>query len=124
MIQANLQLPDRPDCPGYSFPWIGGEATRNGDPQSVMAQDLPLLTWEGIPGLKRIAGGAALSCVSWRFRANYHLQEGSYNHVMGIRPQGHTLILGGTGPMGLLSGYRLCAARPHQSFTTGSDRYQ
>ncbi|MFW8205328.1 L-sorbose 1-phosphate reductase, partial [Klebsiella pneumoniae] len=35
--------------------------------------------------------------------ANYHLQEGSYNHVMGIRPQGRTLILGGTGPMGLLA---------------------
>ncbi|WP_249516574.1 alcohol dehydrogenase catalytic domain-containing protein, partial [Escherichia coli] len=27
VIQANLQLPDRPDCPGYSFPWVGGEAT-------------------------------------------------------------------------------------------------
>lgn len=21
VIQANLQLPDSPDCPGYSFPW-------------------------------------------------------------------------------------------------------
>jgi len=37
------------------------------------------------------------------FNANYHLQEGTYNHVMGIRPQGRTLILGGTGPMGLLA---------------------
>ncbi len=37
------------------------------------------------------------------FNANYHLQEGSYNHTMGIRPQGRTLILGGTGPMGLLA---------------------
>ncbi|MGK3712937.1 hypothetical protein ACSLO9_08845, partial [Escherichia coli] len=26
-----------------------------------------------------------------------------YNHTMGIRPQGRTLILGGTGPMGLLA---------------------
>lgn len=25
VIQANLQLPDRPDCPGYSFPYVGGE---------------------------------------------------------------------------------------------------
>ncbi|MGP8846837.1 L-sorbose 1-phosphate reductase, partial [Enterobacter hormaechei] len=44
-----------------------------------------------------------LSCVIGAFNANYHLQEGSYNHKMGIRPQGHTLILGGTGPMGLLA---------------------
>lgn len=44
-----------------------------------------------------------LSCVIGAFNANYHLQEGSYNHTMGIRPQGRTLILGGTGPMGLLA---------------------
>ena len=37
--RANLQLPDRPDCPGYSFPWIGGEATRMVIPNEVMAQD-------------------------------------------------------------------------------------
>lgn len=46
MIQANLQLPDRPDCPGYSFPWIGGEATHVVIPNEVMAQDC-LLTREG-----------------------------------------------------------------------------
>ena len=44
-----------------------------------------------------------LSCVIGAFNANYHLQEGTYNHNMGIRPQGRTLILGGTGPMGLLA---------------------
>ena len=41
VIQANLQLPDRPDCPGYSFPWIGGEATHVVIPNE-----------RGIPGLK------------------------------------------------------------------------
>jgi threonine dehydrogenase-like Zn-dependent dehydrogenase len=39
VIQANLQLPDRPDCPGYSFPWIGGEATHVVIPNEVMEQD-------------------------------------------------------------------------------------
>ena len=101
MIQANLQLPDRPDCPGYSFPWIGGEATHVVIPNEVMAQDC-LLTWEGDTWFE---GSLVepLSCVIGAFNANYHLQEGSYNHVMGIRPQGRTLILGGTGPMGLLA---------------------
>lgn len=101
VIQANLQLPDRPDCPGYSFPWIGGEATHVVIPDEVMAQDC-LLTWEGDTWFE---GSLVepLSCVIGAFNANYHLQEGSYNHVMGIRPQGRTLILGGTGPMGLLA---------------------
>ena len=44
VIQANLQLPDRPDCPGYSFPWIGGEATHVVIPNEVMAQDCLLLS--------------------------------------------------------------------------------
>ncbi|WP_226573450.1 L-sorbose 1-phosphate reductase [Mangrovibacter yixingensis] len=101
VIQANLQLPDRPDCPGYSFPWIGGEATHVVIPNEVMEQDC-LLCWEGDTWFE---GSLVepLSCVIGAFNANYHLQEGSYNHVMGIRPQGRTLILGGTGPMGLLA---------------------
>lgn len=46
MIQANLQLPDRPDCPGYSFPWVGGEATHVVIPNEVMEQDC-LLAYDG-----------------------------------------------------------------------------
>ncbi|MEM0654805.1 L-sorbose 1-phosphate reductase [Klebsiella huaxiensis] len=101
VIQANLQLPDRPDCPGYSFPWIGGEATHVVIPNEVMEQDC-LLSWEGDTWFE---GSLVepLSCVIGAFNANYHLQEGTYNHTMGIRPQGRTLILGGTGPMGLLA---------------------
>ncbi len=101
VIQANLQLPDRPDCPGYSFPWIGGEATHVVIPNEVMEQDC-LLSWEGDTWFE---GSLVepLSCVIGAFNANYHLQEGTYNHTMSIRPQGRTLILGGTGPMGLLA---------------------
>ncbi|HBR5455933.1 TPA: alcohol dehydrogenase catalytic domain-containing protein, partial [Klebsiella pneumoniae] len=75
VIQANLQLPDRPDCPGYSFPWIGGEATHVVIPNEVMAQDC-LLTWEGDTWFE---GSLVepLSCVIGAFNANYHLQEGS-----------------------------------------------
>lgn len=108
MIQANLQLPDRPDCPGYSFPWIGGEATHVVIPNEVMAQDC-LLTWEGDTWFE---GSLVepLSCVIGAFNANYHLQEGSYNHVMGIRPQGHTLILAGRGRWGCWLSTMRCTA--------------
>lgn len=101
VIQANLQLPDRPDCPGYSFPWVGGGATHVLIPNEVMEQDC-LLSYDGETYFE---GSLVepLSCVIGAFNANYHLQEGTYRHQMGIRPQGRTLILGGTGPMGLLA---------------------
>ncbi|OHY45153.1 L-sorbose 1-phosphate reductase [Enterobacter roggenkampii] len=101
VIQANLQLPDRPDCPGYSFRWVGGDATHVVIPNEVMEQDC-LLAYEGETYFE---GSLVepLSCVIGAFNANYHLQEDTYNHKMGIRPKGRTLILGGTGPMGLLA---------------------
>lgn len=44
-----------------------------------------------------------LSCVIGAFNANYHLIPGTYQHKMGIKAGGNVLILGGTGPMGLLA---------------------
>lgn len=101
VIQANLQLPDRPDCPGYSFPYIGGEATHIVIPNEVMMQDC-LLSFKGDTYFE---GSLVepLSCVIGAFNANYHLIPGSYRHNMGIKPGGNLLILGGTGPMGLLA---------------------
>jgi threonine dehydrogenase-like Zn-dependent dehydrogenase len=120
VIQANLQLPDRPDCPGYSFPWIGGEATHVVIPNEVMAQDC-LLTWEGDTWFE---GSLVepLSCVIGAFNANYHLQE-ELQPRDGDPSSGTHSDPGRDGADGA-AGYRLCAARPHQSFTTGSDRYQ
>ncbi|WP_145525636.1 zinc-binding dehydrogenase [Yersinia vastinensis] len=101
VIQANLQLPDRPDCPGYSFPYVGGEATHVVIPNEVMEQDC-LLPYQGESYFE---GSLVepLSCVIGAFNANYHLVPGTYQHKMGIKSSGKVLILGGTGPMGLLA---------------------
>ncbi|MFT8318622.1 MAG: zinc-binding dehydrogenase [Sporolactobacillus sp.] len=99
-IQPNLQLPDRPDCPGYSFQYIGGDATFIVIPREVMEQDC-LLQYNG----ESYFEGSLLeplSCVVGGFNANYHLIEGTYDHKMGIKKNGNLLIMGGTGPMGLL----------------------
>ncbi|MFT8390174.1 MAG: zinc-binding dehydrogenase [Sporolactobacillus sp.] len=99
-IQPNLQLPDRPDCPGYSFQYIGGDATYVIIPKEVMEQDC-LLEYNG----ESFFEGSLLeplSCVVGGFNANYHLIEGTYNHKMGIKENGNLMIMGGTGPMGLL----------------------
>lgn len=101
VVQANLQLPDRPDCPGYSYPYTGGDATHIIIDKDVLNQDC-LIPYEGDSYFE----GSLLeplSCVIGAFEANYHLIEGSYNHKMGIKEDGNMLILGGTGPMGLLA---------------------
>lgn len=101
VVQANLQLPDRPDCPGYSYPYTGGDATYIILSEDVMNQDC-LLPYQG----ETYFEGSLiepLSCVIGAFEANYHLIEGSYEHQMGIKKDGDLLIMGGTGPMGLLA---------------------
>lgn len=101
VLQANLQLPDRPDCPGYSYPYTGGDATYIVISEDVMNQDC-LIPYKG----ETYFEGSLiepLSCVIGAFEANYHLKEGSYEHKMGIKADGNLLIMGGTGPMGLLA---------------------
>lgn len=101
VVQANLQLPDRPDCPGYSYAYTGGDATYIVLSKDVMEQDC-LIPYKG----ETFFEGSLiepLSCVIGAFEANYHLIPGSYQHQMGIKPDGTLLIMGGTGPMGLLA---------------------
>ncbi|GCF94272.1 L-sorbose 1-phosphate reductase [Enterococcus florum] len=101
VVQANLQLSDRPDCPGYSYAYTGGDATYIVISEDVMNQDC-LIPYKG----ETYFEGSLiepLSCVIGAFEANYHLKEGSYEHQMGVKPGGNMLIMGGTGPMGLLA---------------------
>lgn len=101
VIQANLQLSDRPDCPGYSYAYTGGDATYIIIDEDVMNQDC-LIPYHG----ETYFEGSLiepLSCVIGAFEANYHLKTGTYEHEMGIKADGNLLIMGGTGPMGLLA---------------------
>lgn len=101
VVQANLQLKDRPDCPGYSYAYTGGDATYIVISKDVMEQDC-LIPYNG----ETFFEGSLiepLSCVIGAFEASYHLKAGSYQHQMGIKPDGNMLIMGGTGPMGLLA---------------------
>ena len=101
IIQANLQLPDAPWCPGYSYRYCGGDATYVVIPNDVMKQDC-LIPFNGETWFE----GSLLeplSCVIGAFNANYHLVPGTYDHEMGVKEGGLMLIQGGTGPMGLLA---------------------
>ena len=101
-IQPAINHPDYLDgmaAPGYSFPYIGGDATYINIPKVVMDQGC-LLEYEGEA---YYMGSLAepISCIVGTFHAMYHTRQGSYVHDMGIVEGGNMAILAGVGPMGL-----------------------
>ncbi|WP_298648113.1 zinc-binding dehydrogenase [uncultured Proteiniphilum sp.] len=86
-------------APGYSYRYIGGDATYVVIPNEVMEQDC-LLTYTG-EGYYPASLAEPLSCVIGAMHANYHTTPGSYAHKMEIVEGGKMAILAGVGPMGL-----------------------
>ena len=86
-------------APGYSYQYIGGDATYVIIPKDVLVQDC-LLVYDG-PGFYPASLAEPLSCVIGAMHANYHTTPGSYNHKMEIVAGGKMAILAGVGPMGL-----------------------
>ncbi|MDP2338702.1 MAG: zinc-binding dehydrogenase [Bacteroidota bacterium] len=86
-------------APGYSYKYIGGDATYVIIPKDVLVQDC-LLAYDG-PGFYPASLAEPLSCVIGTMHANYHTTPGSYVHNMEIVDDGKMGILAGVGPMGL-----------------------
>ncbi|SFL44875.1 zinc-binding dehydrogenase [Proteiniphilum acetatigenes] len=86
-------------APGYSYKYIGGDATYVIIPNEVMEQDC-LLKFTG-EGYYPASLAEPLSCVIGAMHANYHTTPGSYKHKMEIVDGGKMAILAGVGPMGL-----------------------
>jgi threonine dehydrogenase-like Zn-dependent dehydrogenase len=86
-------------APGYSYRYIGGDATYIIIPNEVMEKDC-LLPYTG-KGFYPAALAEPLSCVIGAMHANYHITPGSYVHQMEIVDKGNMAILAGVGPMGL-----------------------
>lgn len=87
------------NAPGYSYRFIGGDATHIIIPGIVMEADC-LLPYEG-EAFFPASLSEPMSCIIGAFHASYHILPGTYNHEMGIRRGGNLAILAGTGPMGL-----------------------
>lgn len=98
-IQPALNYKGSLDAPGYSYRYIGGSATHVIIPNEVMEMDC-LLEYQG-DAFFMGSLSEPVSCVVGAFRASYHAAQGSYDHEMGIKPKGNTVILAGGGPMGL-----------------------
>lgn len=86
-------------APGYSYKYIGGDATYVIIPNEVMEMNC-LLPYTG-EGFYPASLSEPLSCVIGAMHANYHTTPGSYIHKMEIVDGGKMAILAGVGPMGL-----------------------
>ena len=107
-------------APGYSYQYIGGDATYIVIPHEVMETNC-LLAYSG-----PFFGGSLaepMSCIVGGFHANYHTTPGVYVHDMGIKEGGKAAILAGVGPMGLGAiDYALnCDRRPSLLVVTDID---
>lgn len=99
-LQPALSVPGREhEAPGYSFPTLGGNATKILIPAEVMERDC-LLTYDGDAFFKASLS-EPVSCIIGAFKTQYHFEQGRYDHRQGIREGGAMAILAGAGPMGL-----------------------
>lgn len=86
-------------APGYSFQYIGGDATYIVIPATVMEHNC-LLHYNG-EAFYTGSLAEPVSCVIGGYHVNYHTKAGSYVHDMGIKEGGKCALLAGVGPMGL-----------------------
>ena len=99
-IQPAINYKGTLASPGYSYPYIGGDATYVVIPREVMEMDC-LLEYKG-EAFFMGSLSEPMSCIVGAFHASYHVPNRSrYLHEMGIKSGGKMAILAGVGPMGL-----------------------
>ena len=84
-------------APGYSYQYIGGDATYIIIPNEVMEKDC-LIPYYGESYFKASLA-EPMSCIIAGYHENYHSVYENHTHEMGIKEGG--AILAGVGPMGL-----------------------
>ena len=99
VIQPALNYKGSLAAPGYSYRYIGGDATYIVIPNEVMEMDC-LFPYAGEAYFYGSLS-EPMSCIVGGYHANYHVKQGTYVHEMGIREDGTLAILAGAGPMGL-----------------------
>jgi L-sorbose 1-phosphate reductase len=98
-IQPAMNQKGTLNAPGYSYRFIGGDATHVIIPSIIMEADC-LLPYDG-EAFFPASLSEPMSCIIGAFHACYHIPPGTYVHNMGIRRGGKMAILAGVGPMGL-----------------------
>ena len=121
-IQPNLNYKGSLAAPGYSYNYIGGNATYIIIPREVMELDC-LLEYKG-DAFYFGSLAESMSCIIGACHANYHTTPGVYVHDMGIVEGGNCAYLGAAGPMGLGAiDYTIhCGRKPKKVVVVDIDR--
>ncbi|HWP68968.1 MAG TPA: zinc-binding dehydrogenase [Rectinemataceae bacterium] len=98
-IQPALNYKGTLWAPGYSYQWIGGDATYIIIPNEVMEMGC-LLDYEA-DAFFMGSLSEPMSCIVGAYHAQYHTKAGSYEHEMGIVKGGSLALLASVGPMGM-----------------------
>ncbi|MDI6452802.1 zinc-binding dehydrogenase [Mariniplasma sp. M4Ah] len=98
-IQPALNYKGSLDAPGYSYQFIGGNATYVIIPEEVMIQNC-LLPFEG-EGYFSGSLAEPFSCVAGAFHENFRSNFETHIHDMDIKKDGAMILLAAAGPMGL-----------------------
>jgi threonine dehydrogenase-like Zn-dependent dehydrogenase len=86
-------------APGYSYRFIGGDATYIVIPKEVMEMGC-LLEYKA-DSFYLGSLSEPISCIVGAYHAQYHTKGGSYVHDMGIAEGGSLALLASAGPMGM-----------------------
>jgi len=98
-IQPALNYKGSLAAPGYSYRYMGGNASYIIIPNEVMECQC-LLKYDG-EGYFPASLSEPMSCIVGAFNASYHTTPGSYVHHMGIKKEGNMALMASAGPMGL-----------------------
>ena len=99
-IQPAINYPNRqPEAAGYSFPYLGGHATKVIIPSEVLEMDCVIPCYGDT--FYKASLAEPFACIIGAFKEQFHYERNQYVHEMGIKENGKLAILGGAGPMGL-----------------------
>ena len=117
IIQPALKLENLYD-PGYSYEYIGGNATYAVVPRVVLDRHC-MIPYQGESYFKGSLV-ESIGCMLRGFKGMYHINDIDGARLDGIREGGKTAILGGAGPMGLAAA-ELAVAYGHASVVVVTD---
>ena len=99
-LQPAVNYPGREtEAVGYSYRYVGGDATKVIIPTEVIEMDC-LIPYRG-DSFFNSSLSEPISCILGALHSQYHVKPNEYAHEMGIKDKGSLALLGGAGPMGL-----------------------
>jgi threonine dehydrogenase-like Zn-dependent dehydrogenase len=99
-LQPAVNYPGREtEAVGYSYQYVGGDATKVIIPTEVIEMDC-LIPYTG-DSFYNASLSEPISCILGALNSQFHVKPNEYAHEMGIKDKGCLALLGGAGPMGL-----------------------